>query len=157
MARRVYDVEKKHCAFQMYAGGATSLHGIARMLNVPYGTVHGWHTRDRWAGTLRQMKAKLREEWVAGHSFEWCNPSTLLEDAVEALRAGCSVLSGVALEMSNRGVTNADLHALGKAARGLASAVKRVNEVVCVPRPAKPTEQCDWWHGVSASAKKLEC
>ncbi len=40
-----------------------TLPSIAEELGVPYGTVHHWHTGEKWASMRRQLRAELLENW----------------------------------------------------------------------------------------------
>lgn len=47
----------------MYIAGDGTLQEIADKVGVPYGTLHGWHTTEKWADKRRQIRAKLFDEW----------------------------------------------------------------------------------------------
>lgn len=46
----------------MYIHGQR-LDSIATELGVSYGTIHGWHNRERWASIRKQMRSDLLEGW----------------------------------------------------------------------------------------------
>jgi len=65
---------------------------------------------------------------------------------MSALASACSAVSDAAATISLDGATAARMLALGNCARGLASAVRRVQETISRPKPAA------YWGNLSATA-----
>ena len=62
MPNALYSPAVRQEALSLYVQG-TPLPSIAHKLTLPYGTVHGWHTAEKWAGIRKQMRADLLEDF----------------------------------------------------------------------------------------------
>jgi uncharacterized protein YjcR len=62
MSNALYSPAVKQEALELYIQGSP-LPAIAKKLGLPYGTVHGWHTAEKWASMRKQMRADLLEDF----------------------------------------------------------------------------------------------
>lgn len=59
-----YPMEVRQEALREYMEGRSTLPAIASRLGVPVRTLHGWHSREKWAETRRRLRAELFEDWM---------------------------------------------------------------------------------------------
>jgi hypothetical protein len=113
---------------------------IARTLQVPEGTIRGWHHREKWAGRLRKMREELMREWRLGHNFSCCNPDTAGEVVMKNVASACNAIAMAACDLAREGSSKRRLEALARAGRGLAAAATRVAKMLKVAvEPEKQT------------------
>ncbi len=62
MSSKLYSPVLKQEALNLYMQGCP-LSDISAKLEIPYGTVHGWHTDEKWAGIRQQLRADMMTDF----------------------------------------------------------------------------------------------
>ena len=103
-------VGRRQKGFELYVAGVP-LRQIALDLQVPYGTLHGWHSGEKWASKARQIRTDLQTEYAE-------NLRILTGNAALALvRGKLAILGGIQAEIMRALQENPSVNELARLAQ----------------------------------------
>jgi hypothetical protein len=131
-----HPVTKRQEALARYIKGQT-LPSIAEELGVPYGTVHHWHTGEKWASIRRQLRAELLENWK--DQFRVRAAVELYRTLALHISAARELSRKIGLALKREDLTVDELATLAKALRNEFMAVEPLLKPILSASPAAAT------------------